>query len=87
MGLTNYFRGLIPEFAKIAAPLYELLKPKVKFEWQLRHQKAFVTLKEKMTAEPLVRLPDLDKPFIVKTDACDTGMGAVLLQESMAYVT
>src|SRR5699024_10355820 len=74
IGLTGYFRSLIPDYALIAAPLYELLKPKAKFQWNAERQKAFEELKKKMTDDPVVRLPDMEQPFIVKTDACDTGM-------------
>ena len=81
VGLTNYFRGLIPDYAKYAAPLYEVMGKKAKFEWTEERDNAFKVLREKMSSEPVVRLPDLNVPFIVKTDACDTGMGAVLLQE------
>src|SRR5699024_9985261 len=68
IGLTNYFRSLIPDYAQIAAPLYGLLKPKIKFEWRAEHDAAFRALREKMSAEPVVSLPDLNRPFIVKTE-------------------
>ena len=38
-------------------------------------------LKEELTKPPVTALPDVTKPFIVRTDASGTGMGAVLLQE------
>src|SRR5699024_12002176 len=59
---------LIPDYAQVASPLYELMGKKAKFEWHEKHDRAFKELREKMSSEPVVRLPDLNKPFIVKTE-------------------
>ena len=42
---------------------------------------AFQTLKNKVSCEPILHLPDLNKTFILCSDASEYGMGAVLLQE------
>ena len=42
---------------------------------------AFESLKEAISTEPVLRLPDLDLPFEVQTDASDRALGGVLVQE------
>jgi len=37
-------------------------------------------LKEKISATPVLALPDLQRPFEIQTDASDYAMGAVLAQ-------
>ena len=50
------------------------------FQWGGKHQKAFDTLKEKISTTPVLALPDLQRPFEIQTDASDYAMGAVLTQ-------
>ena len=41
---------------------------------------AFDALKKKLCEYPILRLPDLSKPYVVVTDASNTGLGAALCQ-------
>ena len=50
------------------------------FKWGGKQQKAFNTLKEKISTTPVIALLDLQHPFEIKTDASDYAMGAVLMQ-------
>jgi len=38
-------------------------------------------VKEVLSKEPILKLPDRDKEFILQTDASDVGIGACLLQQ------
>lgn len=80
LGLCNYYRKFIHKFAEIAAPLYELTKLDKKFNWNDKCQEAFDRLKSKLTSTPILVLPQMDKPFIVSTDASDSAIGFILGQ-------
>ena len=49
--------------------------------WQETQEQALRTLKKSLTSRPILCLPDFTKNFILRTDASDFGIGAVLLQE------
>ena len=49
--------------------------------WTQKHTKAFTLLKQMLTSEPVLRAPKFDgTPFILTTDGCKSGFGAVLSQ-------
>ena len=81
LGLVNYYRRFIKGYSAIAAPLTDLLKKNKTWEWTDRCQQAFEDLKKALMEEPVLRLPDLSKPFEVHTDASDFAIGGVLMQE------
>ena len=84
--LAGFYRKFIPNFSEIAAPLTDLTKkdrPNRVKDWLSHHEKAFQTLKSCLTSSPILWLPVFNegKPFILRSDASDIGIGAVLLQE------
>jgi hypothetical protein len=79
-GFCNFYRSFIRGFSKITLPLNALTKKGVEFQWTAAAQKAFDTLKEKMTEAPVLAHPDLTKPFKLEVDTCGYAIGAVLLQ-------
>ncbi|XP_033095865.1 uncharacterized protein LOC117100326 [Anneissia japonica] len=83
LGLAGYYRKFIPQFADIAAPLTNCTKkgePNV-IRWDEAQDQSFQMLKGMLSRSPVLQLPDLNKEFTLRTDASDTGVGAVLLQE------
>ena len=64
----------------MAAPLTELLRKVIPWEWSNLCRGAFESLKEAMVNDPVLALPDNSKPFEVQTDASDFALGVVLLQ-------
>ena len=48
--------------------------------WTDECQRALSAIKSAISAQPSLKLPDLDCPYRVQTNACSTGLGGVLLQ-------
>ena len=82
LGLANYYRWFVKDFARIAKLLYKMTRKEIKWSWGKRQQKAFEELKERFMTELVLVTPDLDKEMRVETDASDFVMGGVL---SMRY--
>ena len=81
LGLARYYRRFVPAFSKIAAPLFQAQAKDTKFQWTPDCQLAFQTLKDRLTAAPILGHPKFDVEFVLATDAYNSGLGAVLYQE------
>ena len=81
LGLCSYYRRFIRHFAEIAAPLHDLTKKNSVFRWGESQRTTFLTLKEKLTTEPILVVPDLYKSFEVHCDACGDCIGVALHQD------
>ena len=81
MYLFNFYRSFIPKFAERCAPLDKLKRNDIDFDWQDEQQNAFDDLKNALMHYPVLRLPDMNKPFILDTDASTIGIGGILQQQ------
>mmetsp|Transcript_8713 Transcript_8713/g.21710 ORF Transcript_8713/g.21710 Transcript_8713/m.21710 type:complete len:189 (+) Transcript_8713:537-1103(+) len=77
LGLTNYFRRFIKDFANIARPITQLTKNGAAV-WTAEHGIAFEMLKEKLVTAPKLAHYKQDVPTFVSCDASNYAMGAVL---------
>ncbi|KAK1612432.1 hypothetical protein QYE76_036105 [Lolium multiflorum] len=71
----------VPTFSTIVAPLNELTKKSVAFEWDVTQDHAFDELKRLLTFAPLLALRDFNKQFAIECGASGIGIGGVLMQE------
>ncbi len=81
LGLTGWCRIFVERYAFIAGPLTELTQKVEPFLWTEKRQQAFDRLKEALASEPVLKLPDFQKPFEVIVDASGQGIGGILQQE------
>src|SRR5665811_1255193 len=80
LGLVGWYHNFVERFADLAEPLYALCSPKQKFKWTPRAQEAFEKMKAAVIEDLVLAHPMFGKPFILRTDASNTGVGAVLSQ-------
>jgi len=78
LGLANYYRRFIKSFARIAAPLYMLVRKEQKWKWEKKQEEAFEELKTVFTTEPILAIPDIDREMRVEANASDYVIGGVL---------
>jgi hypothetical protein len=78
-GLTSFYRKFIGDFSGICAPMMDTVKKKHKsFKWTEEAEKVFNILKDKITEQPILVLPNFEKTFKVRCDASGVAIGAVL---------
>jgi hypothetical protein len=80
VGLCNYYRSFIHNFAYRSAPLTKLFG-KCAWNWTDECQQAFVDLKASLSTAPCLVLPDSMKPFYLFFDSSQlVSLGGVLCQ-------
>ncbi|KAK7501952.1 hypothetical protein BaRGS_00006704, partial [Batillaria attramentaria] len=82
-GPIGYYRRYVPNFATLTAPLSDLTRadrPR-KITWIAECDDALRAIQRILASFPVLLIPDLSKEFIVRTDASNSGLGAVLLQD------
>ena len=80
MGFCNFYRAFIKGFSTIARPLNNLTHKDTPWTWEKEEQHAFDTLKHRITEDPILRQPQLERQFELEVDASGYAIGAVLMQ-------
>ena len=64
LGLANYYRQFIKDFAKIAALLHVLVRKEQKWKWKKEQEEAFGKLKAVFMTEPILAIPEIDREIV-----------------------
>ena len=88
LGLASYYRRFVRDMSKKVAPLTKLMAKDAPFGMGPEQQQAVRTVNEALAVHTLMRYPDhaaaaaaeTQRPFVLATDACKDGFGAVLSQ-------
>lgn len=79
LGLMNYYRRFIHNFANIAKPLYEMTK-EGEWKWGEKQDLAFAEMKKAFTGNEILHMPKDEGQYILETDASNYATGAILSQ-------
>ena len=80
--LANYYRRFVKDFAKLAKPLYKLVRKDKKWNWGEEQEIVFKKLKRVFTTRLVLVAPNLNKKMRVEADVSEYAIEGVL---SMKY--
>jgi transposase InsO family protein len=80
LGMAQYYRQTIPDFAKTAEPLVRLTRKNSRFEWTAEQNDSFEKLKLQLISPRVMAHPRIGVPYKLYTDSSDYAVGAILCQ-------
>jgi len=80
LGFCNFYRKFIGHYAELSKSLTNLTRKDVSFEWTEECANTFEGLKARFLEEPILKMPDTTRQFVLQTDASKWATGAVLQQ-------
>ena len=82
LGMVSFYGKFIPNISNLTGPMTDMLKKGVKepLVWAAETLENFDKLKLLLSSDPILRVPDPSLPFVLRTDASNIGVGAILMQ-------
>ena len=74
LGICNFYRRFYVRYHHLIEPFRELLKDNVTWNWNDKHSRALIDVKENFINTVCLKHIIPDKVFMVQTDASDTGI-------------
>ena len=80
LGLTSYYKKSIPLSADMMKPINKLLWKDTKFQWSSQCQVSFNHLKSALYKKPILKYPNITKPYIPFTYGNNNAFPSILTQ-------
>ncbi|CAL1266838.1 unnamed protein product [Larinioides sclopetarius] len=81
LGMMNYFRHLIFNYAEVVEPIVKLTRKGIPFIWSENCQDAFNVMQDIILTRPTIKNYDESKPLYLTTDASRIALCAILMQK------
>ena len=78
LGLSNFYRWFIKDYAIISCPMVDLTCKDVVFSFGDKERALFEALKAAFTTALVLQYPDQDREFCLETDASEFAIGGVI---------
>ena len=82
LGMTSYCSRFIKDYATISEPLRRLTKTNTPWCWSDEQETAFLSLKDSLTSNSVMRYFDPLKKLTIIVDASPVGLGGILTQDN-----
>ena len=82
LGVLNYYRNHVPNYAQTAAPLTQLLQQTTRFKWTAEAAEALAKLTDTLRSRLALAQIEPGQPFVLHTDASSEAIGGVLFQDN-----
>lgn len=84
LGCALFFRQFMPNYSILTARLTDMTEKTFNWNkdtWSVDYESAFNTFKDELVKRTALFYPDYDLPWYLRVDACEDGVGFVLLQD------
>ena len=80
-GSLGFYSTFIKNLHVDSKPFNELLRDDVPFKWTKEHEKIFQNIKDRISEETILAVPNPKYPFHIHVDSSSIGTGSILIQE------
>ena len=83
LGAALFFKNFIPHYSTLVAPLNDMTKQSFNWDqstWTVDYYSIFEEVKDALQSATAIYYPNYELDWILRTDASQSGVGAVLLQ-------
>ena len=81
LGSLGFYSTFIKNLHVDSKPFYELLRDDVPFKWTKEHEELFRNIKDRISEETILAVPNPRYPFHIHIDSSSIGTGSILVQE------
>ncbi len=80
MGSINYLSKFLPRLSELSEPLRRLTQKDIEWHWESQQEDAFHSIMKLISTAPVLKYYDVHDEVTVQSDASESGLGSVLLQ-------